>query len=149
MEDIEKRLRESTDVCIKSFENWTKQAKSLEARETLMEAMHEVRKVISRVEIEIAISERDRLGSRPIPIPPHRSSNKRGQGEDGGEGDDEGFDEGQNFGGGDNNQQSRRPQHGGGRGGQRRPMNRNNNDRDRGNNNGNNGNSNNSDNQPQ
>lgn len=82
MEEIEKRLRESTDACIKSFENWVKQSKNLESRETLMEAMHEVRKVISRVEIEIAISERDRLGSRPIPIPPHRSSRKREGGDD-------------------------------------------------------------------
>lgn len=83
MEDIEKRLRESTDACIKSFENWVKQSKNLESRESLMETMHEVRKVISRVEIEIAISERDRLGSRPIPIPPHRSSRKREGGEEG------------------------------------------------------------------
>lgn len=83
MEEIEKRLRESTDACIKSFENWIKQSKNMESRETLMEAMHEVRKVISRVEIEIAISERDRLGSRPLPIPPHRSSRKREGGDDG------------------------------------------------------------------
>ena len=82
MEEIEKRLRESTDACIKSFENWVKQNKNLESRETLMETMHEVRKVVARVEIEIAISERDRLGSRPLPIPPHRSSRKREGGEE-------------------------------------------------------------------
>ena len=70
MDEIEQRLRETTDACIKSFENWVKEKKSLESRESLMEAMHEVRKVVSRVEIEIAISERDRLGSRPLPIPP-------------------------------------------------------------------------------
>ncbi len=83
MEEIEKRLRESTDACIKNFENWLKQSKNLESRETLMEAMHDVRKVIARLEIEIAISERDRLGSRPLPIPPHRSQRKRpGEGAD-------------------------------------------------------------------
>lgn len=76
MDEIESRLRESTDAFIKSFENWVKQSKNLESRESLMEAMHEVRKVVSRVEIEIAISERDRLGSRPLPIPPHRSQRK-------------------------------------------------------------------------
>lgn len=91
MEEIEKRLRESTDACIKSFENWVKQSKNLESRETLMETMHEVRKVISRVEIEIAISERDRLGSRPLPIPPHRSSRK-GPGEDNDGAEDDGID---------------------------------------------------------
>jgi hypothetical protein len=89
MEEIENRLKETTQACIKSFENWVKQDKNLESREELMEAMHEVRKVVARVEIEIAISERDRLGSRPIPIPPHRSSLK---GQNGEEGDDAGFD---------------------------------------------------------
>ncbi len=83
MDEIEKRLRETTDACIKSLENWQKQNKSLESREELMETMHEVRKVIARLEIEIAISERDRLGSRPIPIPPHRSSMKSSNGEEG------------------------------------------------------------------
>ena len=124
MEEIEKRLRESTDACIKSFENWVKQSKSLEARETLMETMHEVRKVISRVEIEIAISERDRLGSRPIPIPSHRSTNKRG-----GEGSDEGGDYDDNaFNAADPQQPSQndqpRRQHGGQHGRGRRPMHR-------------------------
>ena len=78
MDEIEKRLRESTEAFIKNFENWVKQSKNLESREVLMESMHEVRKVVSRVEIEIAISERDRLGTRPLPIPPHRSSRKPG-----------------------------------------------------------------------
>jgi hypothetical protein len=76
MDEIEKRLRETTDACITSFEAWIKNNKNLESREALMESMHEVRKVISRVEIEIAISERDRLGARPLPIPPHRSSRR-------------------------------------------------------------------------
>lgn len=89
MEEIEKRLRDTTDACIKSFENWIKQGKDLESRETLMEAMHEIRKVVARLEVEIAISERDRLGSRPLPIPPHRSSRKGPQGEDGDFGDDD------------------------------------------------------------
>ncbi len=123
MEEIEKRLRESTDACIKSFENWVKQSKSLEAREALMETMHEVRKVVSRVEIEIAISERDRLGSRPIPIPSHRSTNKRG-----GEGGDEGDYDDNSYNAADpqqptQNDQPRR-QHGGQHGRGRRPMHR-------------------------
>ncbi len=126
MDEIEKRLRESTDACIKSFEDWVKASKSLESREVLMETMHEVRKVISRVEIEIAISERDRLGSRPIPIPAHRSQRKREGGEDAGGDDQENynFDEqqpqmvGGGQGGGGNDQ--RRQQHH--NRGQRRPM---------------------------
>lgn len=123
MDEIEKRLRESTDACIKGFEAWVKASKSLESREELMEAMHEVRKVVARLEIEIAISERDRLGSRPIPIPPHRSQRKRG----GSEGLDENADFGNElpnddagFQGGEVQQQPRRQQ--GGR--NRRPMHR-------------------------
>lgn len=119
MDDIEKRLRETTDACIKSFEAWTKANKSLETREELMENMHEVRKVVARLEIEIAISERDRLGSRPIPIPPHRSQRKRG-GEEGADMADD-FDDQGNLQAGDS-QQQRRQQGGGGR--NRRPMHR-------------------------
>lgn len=119
MEEIEQRLRESTDACIKSFENWVKKNKDLESREGLMETLHEVRKVLARVEIEIAISERDRLGSRPIPIPPHRSSRKEP-----GSGDDDlgnyqgGDDDGDNSGNGDQPQQPRRQNNGP----RRRPM---------------------------
>lgn len=119
MDEIEQRLKDSTQACIKSFENWVKQDKNLESREELMEAMHEVRKVVARVEIEIAISERDRLGSRPIPIPPHRSSMKQ-QGGEGDVMDDEAFDMG--------GQPPRGQQGGGGRrnnhqhGRNRRPM---------------------------
>jgi hypothetical protein len=127
MEEIEKRLRESTDACIKSFENWVAQSKNLESRETLMEAMHEVRKVISRVEIEIAISERDRLGSRRLPIPPHRSSQKREGGEDGEFGGDDDFNVADGPQPSQNDQprrqqhhnRGRRPMHGGGGGGNR------------------------------
>jgi hypothetical protein len=112
MEEIEKRLRESTDACIKSFENWVKQGKNLEARETLMETMHEVRKVISRVEIEIAISERDRLGDRRLPIPPHRSSRKREGGEEGEFGGEDDFNTVADGPQPTQNDQPRRQQHG-------------------------------------
>lgn len=138
MEEIEKRLRENTDACIKSFENWVKQAKNAESRETLMEAMHEVRKVLARVEIEIAISERDHLGSRQIPIPPHRSSRKREGGEDIESGSEEDFNMSEPSGQGDH--QPRRQQH---HGRNRRPMHGGGN---RGHNNNNSGNG---DNQPQ
>ena len=123
MDDIEKRLRETTDACIKSFENWVKESKSLEAREGLMESMHEVRKVVARVEIEIAVSERDRLGARPIPIPPHRSQRKRGGegAEEGGDFGNENFDDDAGFQPSEQSQQPRRQQQGGRN---RRPMHR-------------------------
>lgn len=123
MEEIGKRLRESTDAFISNFENWVKQGKNLESRETLMEAMHEVRKVVSRVEIEIAISERDRLGSRPLPIPPHRSSSKGRNAEEGNDfsEDDFGGNEQQPSSNAGANEQQPRRQHNNRPGG-RRPM---------------------------
>jgi hypothetical protein len=76
-EDIKKRLRESADACLSSYEAWNGNKKNSEAREALLEAVHEIRKVASRVEIELAISERDEMAQKPIPIPPHRDAQRR------------------------------------------------------------------------
>ena len=119
MDEIEKRLRESADACVTSYEAWRKDEKNSKTREELLESVHELRKVSSRLEIEIAISERQDMADKPIPIPPHRSS-KRGKGEqtdilDGG---DDNFNSDM-----DNdrsNQNNQRRGGGGGRGGQRR-----------------------------
>lgn len=78
MDEIQKRLSETSEACIKSYEAWRKDQKDGSVRETLMEAVHELRKVAARLEIEIAISERDEMAAKPIPIPPHRSSRKKG-----------------------------------------------------------------------
>jgi len=82
MDEIEKRLSETSEACIKSYAAWRKDPKESSSRESLMEAVHELRKVAARLEIEIAISERDEMAAKPIPIPPHRSS-RRGGGNDG------------------------------------------------------------------
>jgi hypothetical protein len=123
MEDIENRLRESTATYIASFENWMKENKNLESREALMESMHELRKVMARIEIEIAISERDRLGSRPLPIPPHRSSRKNAEGaemgDDAGNFNDDGGDDSN---AGNSDTPRRQNAGGGGAGRGRRPM---------------------------
>lgn len=84
MDDIEQRLKDATDVCLKCHAEWDKNKKDGKTREGLMEAVHELRKVAARLEIEIAISERDEMASKPIPIPAHRS-NKRRQSENNGE----------------------------------------------------------------
>lgn len=80
MDEIEKRLREAADACITSYDAWRKNQKEGGTREALMEAMHELRKIAARLEIEIAVSERDEMTSKPIPIPPHRSSRPMSQG---------------------------------------------------------------------
>lgn len=81
MDEVEKRLREIADTCLKAYQDWHGAKKNAESREVLQDAIHELRKVAARLEIEIAVSERDEMGARPIPIPPHRATRKR-QGED-------------------------------------------------------------------
>lgn len=94
MEEIEQRLKDTTAVCIASYEAWNKDKKNEEARENLAEAIHELRKVSSRLEIEMAASEREQITGRPISIPPHRSQRKVHGGGDAGFGDEEDDDVG-------------------------------------------------------
>ena len=77
MDEIEQRLRTATENCINSYDAWSKNQKDGEVREKLMEAVHELRKVAARLENGIAISKRDEMAARPIPIPPHRASRKQ------------------------------------------------------------------------
>lgn len=81
-DEIKQRLQETTADCVKCYEAWVKDNKDSAAREALQEAVHEVRKVASRLEIELAVSERDIMASKPIPIPPHRDARGRHQGDD-------------------------------------------------------------------
>ncbi len=74
MDDVVKRLKETSDNCIKSYETWSSKSSDISVREDLQSHIHELRKVASRLEIEIAMSERDQMKSKRIPIPPHRSS---------------------------------------------------------------------------
>jgi len=76
MSEIKDRLKETVEACLKNYEAWEAKKKDSGARENLQEAIHEIRKVASRLEIEIAISERDNMSDKPLPIPPHRSSSK-------------------------------------------------------------------------
>lgn len=115
MDEIEQRLRTASEACIKSYEAWRKDQKSIDARENLQEAVHELRKVASRLEIEMAVSERDQMADRPIAIPPHRSS-QRPRRFDGQPGDDNGGDEAQG--------NAQPPQQQGQGGGNRPPFNR-------------------------
>jgi len=114
VDEIEKRLSEASGACIKSYTAWRKDPKEGKNREELMEAVHELRKVGARLEIEIAVSERDEMAAKPIPIPPHRSS-RRGGGEDHGSDDSIG-----NVAGGGNGGSGATPRGGGGHRGPRR-----------------------------
>lgn len=112
MDEIEKRLREGSENCHNCYEAWKKNQKDSASREALLEAIHELRKISSRLEIELAISERDEMAQRPIPIPPHRDAQRRGQPQDN--------DAQPDFGNDDGNYQQRGPRPQGGGGGQQR-----------------------------
>lgn len=75
MDDIKKRLKDTTDACLKCYEAWDDK-KSTATREELQNSIHEVRKVASRLEIDIAINERETMNEKPLPIPSHRSNSK-------------------------------------------------------------------------
>jgi hypothetical protein len=118
MDEVEKRLKETGEACIKFYEAWRANQKDGAAREALQEAIHEIRKVASRVEIELAISERDEMAQKPIPIPPHRDATRRSADENDNAGnilEDHSQPQPQMSRPHSSNQQRRRPHHGGGK----------------------------------
>lgn len=74
MDEILKRLQETAQACAKTYEEWRGKKTDSKAQESLQAAIHELRKVASRLEIELAVRERQDITSKPIPIPSHRSS---------------------------------------------------------------------------
>jgi hypothetical protein len=82
MDEIGQRLRDSADACVSAYEAWAAAKKDVEIREGLQEAVHELRKISARLEIEMAVSEREQMAQRPIPVPPHRASRRREPGSD-------------------------------------------------------------------
>ena len=82
MDEIGQRLKECADACISAYEKWMVAKKEVTALENLQEAVHELRKVSARLEIEMAVSEREEMSQRPIPVPPHRAAKRREGGND-------------------------------------------------------------------
>ncbi len=79
MEDIQDRLKETSETCLKAHETWAANKKDKTTRQALRDAIHESRKVTSRLEIDLAVSERDEMASKPIPVPQHRSHARQAQ----------------------------------------------------------------------
>tara|TARA_R110002124_G_scaffold64985_2_gene177489 strand:+ start:296450 stop:296839 length:390 start_codon:yes stop_codon:yes gene_type:complete len=77
MDEIETRLKTTVEQCISTYNAWNEKKSDADLRGALQEAVHELRKVSARLEIEIATSERDQMTQKPIPVPPHRSANRR------------------------------------------------------------------------
>ncbi len=76
-ENTAQRLQETAAKCLSSLDAWNGDLKNTEARETLLEAVHELRKVTSRLEIDIAMNDRKAVNAKPIPIPEHKSKMER------------------------------------------------------------------------
>ena len=70
---VTERLQESATSCLACLDAWNKDQKDTETREKLMESVHELRKVASRIEIDIAMAERVNTNAKRIPIPEHKS----------------------------------------------------------------------------
>lgn len=103
MEEIQTRLQETSQNCLAAHAGWVGNKKNAASQETLQAAIHELRKVCSRLEIELAISERDQMTARPLPIPSHRAAKGKLQEGDNGDSED-------NIGNGDEAARRRRPQ---------------------------------------
>lgn len=76
MDDIQTRLNETSQNCLVAYEAWDKDRQDKKSQEELHAAIHELRKVSSRLEIDLAVSERNQSTAKPLPIPAHKSSNK-------------------------------------------------------------------------
>ncbi|HRQ61554.1 MAG TPA: hypothetical protein PLO23_08615 [Alphaproteobacteria bacterium] len=83
MSEIKARLVTASEATVKAYDKWSGDQKNGASREGLQEAIHELRKVASRLEIELAISERDQNAAKPIAIPPHRAARGRSNGDGG------------------------------------------------------------------
>ncbi|MCB1531585.1 MAG: hypothetical protein KDJ35_01835 [Alphaproteobacteria bacterium] len=77
MDEIKQRLHDTSEQCYKCYEAWLGNKKDAAVRENLRESVHELRKVASRLEIELAVSENSQGGQSKIAIPPHRDAKNR------------------------------------------------------------------------
>ncbi|UEM23622.1 hypothetical protein JL100_013075 [Skermanella mucosa] len=72
---VEGRLRDTARSCLVAYRGW-KQAPSEGSIQTLHDAVHELRKALARIEIDMSASRRDEQVNRPIPIPAHRAARR-------------------------------------------------------------------------
>lgn len=83
--DTGKRMADCGAACVAAWQAWQGKRRDTQARETLANAVHDLRRALARLEIDMAVSERENMTQRPLPIPAHRSArrdegaNKAGQ----------------------------------------------------------------------
>jgi transposase-like protein len=72
---VEGRLRDTAKACITAYRGWRQQPNE-GTIQSLSETVHELRKALSRIEIDMSASRREEQAIRPIPIPAHRASRR-------------------------------------------------------------------------
>lgn len=72
---VEGRLRDTAKACISAYRGWRQQP-SEGTIQALSDSVHELRKALARVEIDMSASRREEQAIRPIPIPAHRASRR-------------------------------------------------------------------------
>ena len=72
---VEARLRDTARGCLAAYRGWRQQPGegSIQA---LSDAVHELRKALARIEIDMSASRREEQAIRPIPIPAHRTARR-------------------------------------------------------------------------
>ncbi len=73
---IEARLRETARGCLVAYRSW-RQTPGETSVQTLNDAVHELRKALARVEIDLSASRREEPSMRPIPVPAHRAARQQ------------------------------------------------------------------------
>lgn len=75
LDAVEARLRETARGCLSAYRSW-RQTPGEASIQSLSDAVHELRKALARVEIDMSASRRDEQAIRPIPIPAHRAARR-------------------------------------------------------------------------
>jgi len=75
VDEVEARLRETARGCLAAYRTWRQQP-GQGSIQTLSDAVHDLRKALARIEIDMSASRRDEQVARPIPIPNHRAARR-------------------------------------------------------------------------
>lgn len=73
---VEARLRETARGCLSAYRTW-RQTPGESSIQALSDAVHDLRKALARIEIDMSASRREEQAIRPIPIPAHRAARRQ------------------------------------------------------------------------
>lgn len=75
VDTVEARLRETAKACLGAYRTWRQQPGE-GSIQSLSDAVHELRKALARIEIDMSASRKEEQAIRPIPIPAHRAARR-------------------------------------------------------------------------